>query len=144
MENKYGERRIQVRCEYDNNRIHIQGVGNPTINREYGVALELRAPPELTDWLREQEPTNTSPASGAMYYVESMLLHYQKYDTYQLLISGDELNHKSGAMLDLSMESNTVQMLVGFIEKMEIGPAARCLMIVANEKPFSTDGGEEE
>ena len=113
---KYGEKRIQVRCDYDINRIHIQGVGTPTVNREYGMAIELRAPPEITSWLREQEPDQKSPASGGMFYVKARVIHYTEHDTYQLHVFGDELNHKDGVRLDLAEDVPLVQTLLKFAD----------------------------
>ncbi len=102
MTEQYGKERIQVRCEFDTNRIHVQGIGSTQVNRKYGLALELQAPPKLTDWLLEQEPTVVSPASGNLLYVEAEVRHYfEDEDKTQLLILGEELNHPEGAILDM-------------------------------------------
>ena len=142
MNEKYGERRLQVRCDYDKNKIHIQGVGTPTLTgdnpmyREYGMALELRAPPELTDWLREQEPTNRSPASGSMYYVQMALHHYAVKDTYQFMIFGSDLNHPEGAVMDMEFESPNVQALIKFVESQE--PSKNMLVVFKSDiEPYS-------
>ena len=37
------EGRIQVRTKSETNRIHIQGIGDVGINRDYGFAIKLRA-----------------------------------------------------------------------------------------------------
>lgn len=138
-EQDYGEPRLQVRCQYDNNRIHIQGIGEPTVNRKYGIALELRAPISLTEWLNDQTPTHKSPASGSMLYIPIQMYHYIEHDgTVQFLIQGEELNHPQGAMLDVSMESPAVETLVGFIKESTSG-----LLVEAGDV-YTTKGDEEE
>ena len=115
---EYGQPRLQVRCQFDTNRIHVQGVGEPTVNRKYGLAIELRAPPQLTEWLSEQEPTLSSPASGTMLYAPMSVLSYIEHEgSVQLLIEGEELNHPEGAMLDISDDSVAVQTLIDFVKE---------------------------
>ena len=116
MSNEYGKPRIQVRCNYDDHRIHIQGVGEPTVNRKYGIALELRAPISLTGWLAEQTAKLNSPASGNQLYIEMEVCHYPEADKNQLLIHGTELNHPEGAMLNISSESGDVKVLMDFVK----------------------------
>ena len=109
-ENDFGETRLQVRCQYD------------TVNRKYGLAIELRAPSDLTAWLNDQTPTHKSPASGSMLYIPISLYHYVEHEeTVQLLINGEELNHPSGAMLDVSQESPAVETLVQFVKESQSG-----------------------
>ena len=139
MTKQYGNDRLQVRCQFDANRLHIQGIGEPTVNRKYGLALELRAPTDLTNWLNDQEPTLMSPASGSQLYTQLEMLQYIEHDnTVQLLIHGAELNHPKGAMLDISAESPAVQTLITFVRESAAG-----LMIAAGEI-FKTEGSEEE
>ena len=116
MNNEYGKARLQVRCNYDDHRIHIQGVGEPTVNRKYGIALELRAPISLTGWLAEQTAKLNSPASGNQLYIEMEVCHYPEADKNQLLIHGTELNHPEGAMLNISTESGDVKVLMDFVK----------------------------
>ena len=116
MEDDYGDNRMQVRCIYDMNALHIQGVG-PSVNRKYGIALELRAPPELTEWLSEQAPTLASPASGSLLYAPMSVISYVEQEgTVQILIEGEELNHPKGAMLDVKDESTAVSTLITFVK----------------------------
>ena len=116
---QYGEDRLQVRCEFDAHRIHLQGVGATQVNRKYGLALELQAPPELTGWLAEQEPTTVSPASGNALYVKAEMHHYFEHDKTQLVIIGESLNHPKGAALemDLKVENLAVQTLIEFAKQ---------------------------
>ena len=116
---QYGEYRLQVRCEFDTHRIHLQGVGETQVNRKYGLALELQAPPELTGWLQEQEPTTVSPASGNALYIRAEMHHFFENDTTQLVILGESLNHPSGAALemDLKEENLGVQTLIEFAKQ---------------------------
>ena len=118
MSNEYGKKRLQVRCQYDTNRIHIQGVGQPTVNRKYGIAIELRAPPALTEWLSEQEPVNKSPASGSMLYVP-MTINIHGDNTAQFIINGEQLNHPSGAALNVNADSLPIKTLIAFAKEAE-------------------------
>ena len=137
MKDEYGEARLQVRTQFDNNRIHIQGVGEPTVNRKYGIALELRAPPELTEWLSEQTPTLASPASGSVLYAPLEVISYVEHEgTAQLLIKGSELNHPSGAMLDIKDDSVAIQTLIDFVKNTSSG------LVIESGDVYSTD--EEE
>lgn len=117
---QYGKNRLQVRCEFDMNRIHIQGVGPTQVNRKYGLALELQAPPALTSWLQEQEPTTVSPASGNLLYIEAEMRHYfEDEDKTQLVILGESLNHPQGAALEMDMNDDNlaVQTLIQFTKE---------------------------
>ncbi len=110
MEQQYGKNRLQIRCEYESHRIHIQGVGKQ-MNRKYGIALQLRAPLDVTEWLREQEPTNVSPASGEMLYIPASFM--ESVDgVSQLLLHGERLNHPDGAMLDLKQPNKSEEVKV--------------------------------
>jgi hypothetical protein len=40
---KMNKGRIQIRTKSETNRIHIQGIGDVGINRDYGFATKLRA-----------------------------------------------------------------------------------------------------
>lgn len=117
-----GNARLQVRTQFDTNRIHIQGVGDPTVNRKYGIAIELRAPPQLTDWLSEQEPTLPSPASGSILYAPMSVVSYVEHEgSIQILIEGEELNHPKGAMLDIKDDSTAVATLISFVKESKSG-----------------------
>lgn len=129
-----GEPRLQVRTQFDTNRIHIQGVGEPTVNRKYGIALELRAPPALTEWLSEQEPTLASPASGSMLYAPMSVVSYIEHEgSVQLLIEGEELNHPKGAMLDVKDDSTAVATLISFVKESKSG------LVLESGEVFSTE-----
>lgn len=66
------------------------------------------------------------------------MYHYIEHDdVVQFLIKGTELNHPSGAMLDVSMESPAVETLVAFIKDTSSG-----IVIEAGE--VFTTGDEEE
>lgn len=129
-----GEPRLQVRTQFDTNRIHIQGVGEPTVNRKYGIALELRAPPALTEWLSEQEPTLASPASGSKLYAPMSVISYIEHEgSVQLLIEGEELNHPKGAMLDVKDDSTAVATLISFVKESKSG------LVLESGEVFSTE-----
>lgn len=135
---EFGKPRLQVRTQFDTNRIHIQGVGQPNVNRKYGVALELRAPPALTEWLSEQEPTLASPASGSVLYAPLSVINYVEHDeVMQLLIEGSELNHPKGAMLDVKDDSLAVKTLIDFVKSTASG------LTIQSGEVYSTKEEEE-
>lgn len=131
---EHGEARLQVRTQFDTNRIHIQGVGDPTVNRKYGIAIELRAPPALTEWLAEQEPTLASPASGSVLYAPMSVVSYVEHEgSVQILIEGEELNHPKGAMLDVKDDSTAVATLISFVKESKSG------LVLEGGELFSTE-----
>ena len=140
----YGDNRLQVRCQYDTNRIHIQGVGQPTVNRKYGIAIELRAPPVLTDWLSLQEPWKKSPASGSMLYVPMTIVSYNDGETIQFLIDGEELNHPQGAMLNVNADSLPVKTLVAFAKEADSNFSESTVTPYVTNEIQQPIGGEEE
>jgi|TARA_R100000149_G_scaffold55302_1_gene24495 hypothetical protein len=140
----YGENRLQVRCQYDTNRIHIQGVGQPTVNRKYGIAIELRAPPVLTDWLSLQEPWKKSPASGSMLYVPMTVVSYNDGETIQFLIDGEELNHPQGVMLNVNADSLPVKTLVAFAKEADANFTESTVTPYVTDEIQQPIGGEEE
>ena len=136
--NEYGKDRIQVRCEFDKNRIHVQGIGSTQVNRKYGLALEMQAPPKLTSWLMEQEPTVVSPASGNLLYVEAELRHhFEDDDKTQMLIHGEELNHPEGAILDI--DGPTIkQLMEGEAPLEDLNPITQLLLEWAKKSGLLT------
>lgn len=116
---------IQIRTqEMIAGRIHLQGAGEP-MNRKYGLSVEIRVPPEVTDWLGQMEPTLQSFASKDTLYVPVELV--DDGEGHRLLIEGDELNDERGMLLELSDESPNVGALIQFATENEL-----------------IDGGEEE
>jgi len=107
--NEQSEVGVQVRCQYSENMMHIQGMGISD-NRPYGLSMEVRVPPSVTDWLGMQKPTRESKASaGAMLYVPVRVLVYTDGE-YQLLIAstvdgGDPYNHNEGLMLNIKKDT---------------------------------------
>ena len=43
---------IQVRTQSSDYQLHIQAAGPLSVNRDYGWAGELRAPPSEVDWVQ--------------------------------------------------------------------------------------------
>ena len=139
MEDEYGDNRMQVRCIYDTNALHIQGVG-PSVNRKYGIALELRAPKELTAWLSEQTPSEQSPASKETLYAPFELWQYpgDEENQFQFLIRGSELNHPKGAMLNMKNQSDVVKTLVEWAQNADL------VAYTHSDDVMAYKGGEEE
>ena len=111
--------KIQIRTKSETNRIHIQGIGDVSINRDYGFATKLRAPEEIVNWLSKQEPTEKSAATDGIYYVkaEVVVLDVNKW---RILIHGEPaLNTPYGALIGLSENSNA-NMVIDFITQNDV------------------------
>ena len=114
------EGRIQVRTKSETNRIHIQGIGDVGINRDYGFATKLRAPDKVVDWLGKQKPVLKSAATDGIYYIKAEPVHTD--DSWksnsapnQLLIHGEPaLNTPYGALIGLNDSPNS-KMVIDFV-----------------------------
>jgi len=117
--------------------MHIQGIGPVSVNRDYGLSIEMRAPVDVTEWLGKQEPTNKSAASGNSVYYISATVHED--DTQEnrmwMLIRGDNFNHQDGMALGLDLNSPQSKTLIDF--------AHQCMMVTPAEAT-SLDGTEEK
>ena len=143
-------KRLQVRCQYSDTLMHIQGVGEQTVEqgtniwRPYGMAAEYRIPKELNDWLGMQEPINQSPASGDTLYIPFELFLYAVGDEQivQVLIRSsptgtDLLNHPEGAMLNVKPNMQMVNELVKFAQENDL------ITVVVGEQPYKVEEEEE-
>jgi hypothetical protein len=105
--------RIQVRTKSETNRIHIQGIGDVGINRDYGFATKLRAPDKVVDWLGKQEPVLKSAATDGIYYIKADPVYTD--DSWKILIHGEpELNTPYGALIGLNDSPNS-KMVIDFV-----------------------------
>lgn len=108
--------RIQIKCNYDDKMMHIQGVAKDThdgSNRKYGIALKLRTTLEVSQWLREQTPTHESAASGGTMYIPLEIRRY-KDSVIQMHINGSKGNHDNGVMLDVQPADKDIRQLLKF------------------------------
>jgi len=138
-ENKYGTTRLQVRTKFNHRTLHIQGIGPITVNREYGMAMDLRAPDEIVEWLGEQAPLQKSAASAENYYVELIVRKYnvegKDEGVYQFYIIGDDqLNWGEGAILDCNVQSFPVMSVIDFANQCD-------LIRVCDGEPINTTVG---
>ena len=76
MNEQYGKTRLQVRTKFGHRTLHIQGIGPIQVNRDYGMAMDLRAPDEIVEWLTEQQPKQRSAASKEDLYIELIVRKY--------------------------------------------------------------------
>ena len=111
-------KRLQIRKHFADGQLHFQGIGIE-MNREYGLAVDIRVPHSISDWMVNQEATLDSAAGGGNIYIPAEMKQYEVDDKiqYQLFIkskSGDILNHPDGAMLNMKPKSNTVAQLIDF------------------------------
>jgi len=92
-------------------RMHMQGGGVP-MNRKYGLSVEIRVSPEITDWLETIQPTLKSLASGETRYIPAALVDDGK--GHRILVEGEELNDPRGMLLEFSDESPNIAALIQF------------------------------
>lgn len=105
--------RIQVRTKSETNRIHIQGIGDVGINRDYGFATKLRAPNNIVEWLGKQEPVLKSAATDGIYYIKAEPVYTD--DSWKILIHGEPaLNTPYGALIGLNDSPNS-KMVIDFV-----------------------------
>tara|TARA_R100001463_G_scaffold13485_5_gene36286 strand:+ start:3395 stop:3826 length:432 start_codon:yes stop_codon:yes gene_type:complete len=103
------KQQIQVRTQYKQHFIHIQGVGKKTEEdnswaRGYGISVDLRANEQITSWLEKQTPLLNSAASpDSKLYIEVDIGEFE--DGYQMHINGSQLNHPAGCRLDIIHDS---------------------------------------
>tara|TARA_R110002074_G_C12476823_1_gene660614 strand:+ start:462 stop:869 length:408 start_codon:yes stop_codon:yes gene_type:complete len=134
MMNEQENERMQVKCNYDIGRLHIQGVSSTVERgRKYGIALKMRAHDDVSLWLREQPAILESAASGELMYIPFDILRYEG-EVYQMFIAGSKANHPEGAMLDLQMLDKPVQEMIEFATEAKmiidvVGPVFKSGMI---------------
>lgn len=105
--------RIQVRTKSETNRIHIQGIGDVSINRDYGFATKLRAPNNIVEWLGKQEPVLKSAATDGIYYIKAEPVYTD--DSWKILIHGEPaLNTPYGVLIGLNDSPNS-KMVIDFV-----------------------------
>tara|TARA_R100001163_G_C5067204_1_gene206159 strand:- start:1055 stop:1423 length:369 start_codon:yes stop_codon:yes gene_type:complete len=105
--------RIQIRTKSETNRIHIQGIGDVGINRDYGFATKLRAPDNVVDWIGKQEPVLKSAATDGIYYIKADPVYTD--DSWKILIHGEPaLNTPYGALIGLNDSPNS-KMVIDFV-----------------------------
>ena len=111
------EERLQVKCNYDDEMMHIQGIsGKAQMGREYGIAEKVRTTLEVSMWLREQPPVLKSAASGELLYTPFTVYKYAN-GVCHMFIPGTPGNHPEGAMLGLQPLSGGVKRVLSFANK---------------------------
>ena len=153
--NEYDEGQwLQIRTECAAQVMHLQGRGEQTTNRDYGIAQQLRVPTLLTEWLSEQEKRWFSLASPQQLYIPAYLYRYE--DGYQLVITGNDnfnipepmsvkfsdgkiLIITDGAIINLQPKSMLCNALIDFCEQNDLIIEGEGKMIVVDTK-----AGEEE
>ena len=111
---KNNEERLQVKCVYDEEMMHIQGVSSTVQRgREYGFAEKVRTTMEVSMWLSEQPAVLDSGASGERLYTPFSVYKYEN-GVCQMFIPGTPGNHPKGAVLNLHPLSEGVKRLLNF------------------------------
>jgi translation initiation factor 2 beta subunit (eIF-2beta)/eIF-5 len=113
MTDKMMDKGIQCRVQNSAFHIHVQAIGPVEMNRPYGGAWELRAPPEVVTWCEEQPPVYKSAASSGTYYVRMEVLMFET-GAQALLIHGEEFNHPAGMMMGCNPKSPAVKSVIEY------------------------------
>jgi len=117
MKTMMEEERLQVKCNYDDEMMHVQGIsGKAQMGREYGIAEKVRTTMEVSMWLREQSPVLKSAASGELLYTPFTVYKYAN-GVCHMFIPGTPGNHPEGAMLGLHPLSEGVKRVLSFAHK---------------------------
>ena len=132
------EERMQVKCNYDDETMHIQCVSNNVQRgREYGMAIKLPTTTDISMWLREQTPTLVSAASGGAPMYTPFSLYKYSNGEIQMFVPGNKLNHEQGAVMNLHPLCGKVKKLLGFAD--EAG-----FIQDAEGVPYTTGGDTDE
>ena len=109
------EQRMQVKCRYDDEMMHIQCISdNVNRGREYGMAVKVRTTADVSMWLREQTPTLRSAASGGEpTYTPFQIYRYPNKEC-QMFIPGTPHNHPQGFVGNLHVVSEKIKDLLSF------------------------------
>ena len=102
--------------------LHIQGLGPAEHgNRDYGLAVDIRVPSSITEWLMEQQGVlrsgNDVDEAGKKNYLECELYLSGPYyggsgETEAfLLVSGEEKNHTHGGLIQLDNSAPSVKLM---------------------------------
>ena len=117
MSEQMNEDRMQVKCNYDDGMMHIQGVTSTMcegMNRKYGYAERMQCQKGVSDWLKMQTPTLKSGASGEMMYI-----------------------HPEGMVCDINPAKNDIKGLLTFARN------ANLITQVVGAEPHVGKGEEE-
>ena len=139
MSEEMNEDRMQVKCNYDDGMMHIQGVTSTMcegMNRKYGYAERMQCQKGVSDWLKMQTPTLKSGASGEMMYIPFEILRYEN-GVVQFMVRGDELNHPEGMVCDINPAKNDIKGLLAFARN------ANLITQVVGAEPHVGKGEEE-
>tara|TARA_R100000008_G_scaffold86570_1_gene80209 strand:- start:2146 stop:2574 length:429 start_codon:yes stop_codon:yes gene_type:complete len=122
MEMNEMDMRIQAHRQWSDggkSMLHIQGVGPEEHgNRNYGLAVDIRVPSSITEWLMEQQGVlrsgNDVDEVGNKNYLECSLYLSSPEEPHKafLLVSGEEKNHADGGLIQLDVNSPSVKLLV--------------------------------
>jgi hypothetical protein len=78
---------IRTMCDGGTGKMHLQGYGEVTINRDYGFAAKYQMPHDVGMYLASLKPKFQSFATDSVAYVRNVTV--EKYDDgYQLVILG--------------------------------------------------------
>ena len=132
------EERMQVKCNYDDETMHIQCVSKTVQRgREYGMAIKLPTTTDVSMWLRQQEPVLVSAASGCAPAYTPFSLYKYGNGEIQMFIPGSEINHKDGAVMNLHPLCEKVKKLLSFAD-------AAGFIQDAEGEPYSKGGNSDE
>ena len=98
---------LQIRV--DGSGLRIQGSG-PNINRSYGVAVGVSAPPQIVEWFGNQDAGLTSLANTQERYVAVQAA--VRGDAVHFQVKGSKLNRDYGAAFSI----DTSEELKAFVE----------------------------
>ena len=118
------KRRMQVKCHYDTGRMHIQVISDVDSQykiREYGYAVKLPCPHQVSEWLRLQDPVYESAAKTGKNYILMEALVYPAHTiggrpTVQYLIQGSVFNHQQGLVLNSKFNKKDALELVRYLD----------------------------
>ena len=119
------EARIQVKKEWQSGTLHVQGVGEEG-NRPYGLAVDIRIPIDVRNWLSVQKgalrSANDVDGTHGKDYLPTVLYVDEGEPNPRVLVGGEQVNHEGGALIELDGDSPSVSLLVGWADDNSLIP----------------------
>jgi|TARA_R110000824_G_scaffold542_3_gene3479 hypothetical protein len=139
------EKRMQVKCNYDEGMMHIQVVcdqESSLSNRPYGYTVRMPCENKVSQYLRLQDPVLNSAAGTGVNYTAMTALSYPEHTiagrpAVQFLIHGTEFNHPQGLVCSVAMSKSDIISLVKYLMSVD-------MLVEQQGIPFIGESQEEE
>lgn len=147
------EKRMQVKCNYDEGMMHIQVLckqESNLSNRDYGYTIRMPCENKVSNYLRLQDPMYDSAANTGKNYTAMTAMSFPQHTiagrpAVQFLIHGAEYNHPQGMICSVAMSKSDIISLVKYLMSvsMLVEQQGEPLIGVAEEEEEKDDSDEK-